>query len=61
MPASDLLNHLLRHVDLYRSGDRDEDHLAHAAWGLFALMHFEETRPDLMDLVDFAVNPGADR
>lgn len=49
-PASDLLNHLLRHVELWRAGDRSEPHLEHAAWGLFTLMHFEETRPELMDV-----------
>jgi hypothetical protein len=49
-PASDLLNHLMKHIDQWRSGDKTEDHLAHATWGLFTLMHFEETRPDLFDL-----------
>jgi len=49
-PATNLVNHLMRHVDLFRSGDASEDHLAHAAWGLFTLMHFSETRPDLMDV-----------
>ena len=51
MPASDLLNHLMKHIDQWRFGDKSEDHLAHAAWGLFALMHFEETRPELIDVV----------
>lgn len=49
-PMSDVLNHCMRHIELWRSGDTSEDHLAHAAWNLFALMHFEETRPDLMDI-----------
>ncbi len=49
-PASDILNHLMKHIDQFRLGDKSEDHLAHAAWGLFALMHFQETRPDLMEL-----------
>lgn len=47
MPISDLLNHAIRHQFLYLSGDRSEDHLAHAAWGLFAAMHSEELWPDL--------------
>ncbi len=49
-PASDLINHVLAHLNAYRAGTGAEDDLAHAAWGLFSMMHFEETRPDLMDL-----------
>jgi len=47
MPVSDLLNHGIRHVYLYLSGDRSEDHLAHAAWNLFGAMHSEELWPEL--------------
>lgn len=50
IPASDLLNHAKRHINLWLAGDATEDHLAHAAWGLFAVMHFEETRPELIDV-----------
>lgn len=49
-PMSNTLQHLMTHIEKWRAGDRSEDHLAHAAWGLFALMHFEETRPELNDL-----------
>ncbi len=65
-PAGDTLNHLLKHIEQWRAGDHErrrgefgkdgkvteehKDHLAHAVWGLFALMHFEETRPELIDL-----------
>lgn len=49
-PASDLMNHALAHLNKFREGDASEDHLAHAAWGLFSMMHFQETRPELMDL-----------
>ena len=49
-PASDLMNHLLKHCNQWLAGDNTEDHLAHAAWGLFAIMHFEETRKDLIDI-----------
>ncbi len=49
IPASDLLNHVVRHIYLYLSGDRTEDHLAHATWGLMATMHFEELKPELLD------------
>lgn len=47
MPIFDLLNHVIPHVYKYLSGDRSEDHLAHAAWGLFAAMHSEELWPHL--------------
>lgn len=46
-PISDLLNHAIRHQFLYLAGDRSEDHLAHATWGLFAAMHSEELWPAL--------------
>jgi hypothetical protein len=47
MPVTDLLNHALRHVYLYLSGDRSEDHLPHAAWGLLAAIHSERLWPEL--------------
>lgn len=47
MPISDLLNHGLRHLYLYLSGDRSEDHLAHAAWNVLGAMHSEECWPGL--------------
>lgn len=50
MPASVLTNHALRHINLWLDGDDSEDHLAHAAWNLFALMHFEELQPELIDV-----------
>lgn len=50
-PLSDLLNHVEKHLNQYKAGDSSEDHLAHAAWGLYAMMHFEETRLDLVDII----------
>lgn len=50
MPFSCLINRVLRHINEWKQGDRGEDHLAHAAWGLFALMEFEATKPELHDL-----------
>lgn len=50
MPFTDTLNHCLAHINAYLTGDKSEDHLAHAAWNLFALMHFEETHPEMNDL-----------
>jgi len=40
--VKDVPNHIIEHIFLWVSGDRAEDHLAAAAWGCCALMHFEE-------------------
>jgi len=53
MPMSRFLDSALRHLNQYAEGLRDEDHLAQAAWNVFAMMHFEELRPDLNDLADY--------
>lgn|SRR3990167_2015338 len=47
---SDVLNHAMKHIEQWRSGDTSEDHLAHAAWNLFTLMDFEETLPAMNDI-----------
>lgn len=47
MPVWDLLNHTIAHLFAYLSGDRAEDHLAHAAWGVFGAMHSETQWRDL--------------
>lgn len=49
IPASDLINHVIAHCYKFLYGDKSEDHLAHAAWGLFAIMHFEEEYPAMLD------------
>ena len=49
MPAHDLLNHALRHVYLWLGGDRNEDHLGHAAWGVMGAIHSMECWPHLND------------
>lgn len=49
IPVSNLLNHAQAHINEFLAGDTSEDHMAHAAWNLLAVMHFEETRPDLLD------------
>lgn len=48
MPFSDILNHVIEHLMRWKEDGgicplEKEDHLAHAAWGVFALMYFEET------------------
>lgn len=50
-PVSDVMNHCLKHINQWLSGDTTEDHLAHAAWNLFAVMHYEELLPEAIDVV----------
>jgi hypothetical protein len=50
LPASSTINHALRHINLWLAGDDGEDHLAHAAWNLLAIMHFEKLMPELIDI-----------
>lgn len=49
-PFSVTLCHTLYHINKFKAGDRSEDHLAAAAWGLMALMEFQTTHPELNDL-----------
>lgn len=50
MPASDVINHAVEHLRKYLDGDRTEDHPAKIAWAMFALMHYEERNPDVVDI-----------
>lgn len=47
MPVTDLLNHAIAHIYKFLSGDRSEDHLAHAAWNLLGSIHSLELWPEL--------------
>jgi hypothetical protein len=47
MRANVMLNHALRHIYEFLSGDRQEDHLGHAAWNLISAIHSLEVWPDL--------------
>ncbi len=59
-PFSVLLNHALDHINCYVAEQRGaaimkgkkqgEDHISHAVWNLFALMHFQELMPALNDV-----------
>lgn len=44
MSYSRLIDAALRHINRYRMGQRGEDHLAAAAWNLFAYMHYQACR-----------------
>jgi hypothetical protein len=50
IPASEMLNHAIRHIYLWLQGDAEEDHLAHAAWNILGVCHFEEAMPDMIDV-----------
>ena len=50
MPWSEFVDSAKRHINQYLSGDNTEDHLAAAAWNICALMHMEETHPELCDI-----------
>lgn len=40
MPVSECLNHAIRHLLLWESGDREEDHLGHALWNILVAYYF---------------------
>ena len=52
IPFSRLIDSAERHINSYKMGMRDEDHLAQACFNLFAVMHFElvSPGPDLDDM-----------
>jgi hypothetical protein len=41
-PVSRVMDSAIRHACDYMAGNRAEDHLAAAAWNLFAAIHYEE-------------------
>lgn len=47
IPASNMLNHALRHLYMFLAGDTNEDHLAHAAWNVIGAMHSQTAWPHL--------------
>lgn len=56
IPLTNLLNHAKDHINKYLASDRSEDHLAHAAWNLFAAMHMEDTDSTMNDLYNHNIN-----
>jgi len=69
-PFSVLLNHARDHINEFIAVQRgvqsamktlapgalQEDHLAHAAWNIFALMHFQETMPKMNDVSSLEIH-----
>lgn len=41
IPRQNIINHLENHLNLYKLGNRSEDHAAKIAWAAFALVHFD--------------------
>lgn len=42
LPISECLASAQRHIEQYKRGDTDEDHMAQARWNLGVILHFEE-------------------
>ena len=51
IPASQMLNHAIRHLYMWLDGDKSEDHLSHAAWNILGVCHFEEVMPEMIDVL----------
>ena len=48
--VSECMSSCRRHINQWLAGDDEEDHLAAAAFWLFAVMEFEQTHPEVMDV-----------
>lgn len=49
MPYGRYLDSAQRHIEAFKRGDTDEDHLAQAAWNLFSIIHHQEAGPPGLD------------
>lgn len=50
LSVSRCMDSAMRHINQYMMGATDEDHLAAAAWNLFAVMHYEANQPEMIDI-----------
>ena len=50
LSISATINSAIRHCFKYLAGSSEEDHLAQAAWNLFAIMHLEKHKPKMQDI-----------
>lgn len=50
IPASRCFSSAVRHLYRWLNGENKEDHLAAAAWNIFAIIHFQEEKPDMIDV-----------
>jgi hypothetical protein len=51
IPIANLLNHGEKHLALWKSGDRSEDHLAKVAWAMFSAMHMNSNCKHHMTII----------
>ncbi len=58
MPTSRFMASAMRHLEQYRAGDREEDHLAAVAFNVYAIMFFEGTEHD--DMAELPWAPKSD-
>jgi len=49
MPFSEFLDSLERHLEAYKMGEPDEDHLGAICFNAFCIMHFEEMGMSMLD------------
>lgn len=57
MRYSNVVNHLINHLNLYISGDISEDHLAKVVWACNTLMVYTEKGIGDNDITDYGVIP----
>lgn len=50
IPASNLINHALEHIFKALSGDRGQNHIAHAIWNLGKLIWMAKNKPAMIDI-----------
>lgn len=46
IPTQQMLASAMRHLEAYRRGEQDEDHLAAVVWNVLAIMQYEEEGKD---------------
>lgn len=57
MPHSNVVNHLVNHLNLAQSGDTSEDHWAKIAWAAFTMIVYEDLDIGTKDLTNYGVKP----
>jgi len=50
IPASRCFSSAVRHLFRWIAGGKTEDHLSAAVWNIFCIMHYQETRPEVIDI-----------